>query len=187
MKYTIFIVLTLALTLPAQARSKRHNKLLRITEQIIDEALIKTPEANEVCFSPENHCDIKLLKFIQGAKETLDIAIFDINLDQIVHEILVKSKTIKVRLIVDTRESKGKNSAVPLLLKAGVNVRYGRQKGIMHNKFAIVDGKMIETGSFNYTNGAAFKNNENLIYLNTPSIVSKYIERFEKIWGQSSN
>jgi phosphatidylserine/phosphatidylglycerophosphate/cardiolipin synthase-like enzyme len=40
-----------------------------------------------------------------------------------------------------------------------VNLRFGHtSEGIMHNKFVIVDGKMIEIGSFNYTNHASKAN-----------------------------
>ncbi len=175
------IILFLVVCDSAQARSHKSGVLTDVV-QYIDEANVKAPVANEVCFTPGEPCNIKLIKFIQSAKESLDIAIFDINLDKLVHEILIQSKKVKVRILVDRREAKGRSTLVPLLLKAGANVRYGRQKGIMHNKFIIVDSKIMETGSFNYTNGAAFKNNENQVYLSTPEVVTKYKARFEKIW-----
>lgn len=171
----------------AQAQAQTHKpKIAEAVKTIINEAMVKPPVADETCFTPDEPCDIKLILFIQSAKVSLDIAIFDVNLDKVVHEILVKSKKIPVRILVDRREAKGNHSLVPLLLKAGANVRYGHQRGIMHNKYMIVDGKMIETGSFNYTNGAAFKNNENQVYLATPSIVERYKTRFDKIWSEGT-
>ncbi|MGZ3768530.1 MAG: hypothetical protein ACXVCP_10540 [Bdellovibrio sp.] len=65
--------------------------------------MVSAPKPNEVCFSPVGHCDIKLIKFIENAKRSIDIAIYDINLDQLVHTILVKSKDIKVRIVVDRK------------------------------------------------------------------------------------
>lgn len=143
------------------------------------------PKDQEVCFSPDEPCDQKLIKFIQSAQKSIDIAIYDITLDKLAHEILVASKKIPVRIVVDRRQSKGNHSLVPLLIKAGAQVRFGRQRGIMHNKFTIVDGKMIETGSFNYTNHATVANNENQIYLSNPDIVERYKKRFEEIWGKA--
>ncbi len=136
----------------------------------------------EVCFSPDEHCDEKLIEFIKGATKSIDVAIYDINLDQLVHQLAVQSKKIKVRVVVDRRQSKGHHSLVSTLIKAGVDVRYGHQRGIQHNKFAIVDGKMIETGSFNFTNHASKANQENQIYLSSPTVVVRYRERFEKMW-----
>ena len=153
--------------------------------QSVPEALTKAPQDQEICFSPDEPCDEKLVNFIDSAQKSLEIAIYDINLDQLVHHILLQNKKIKVRIVVDERQAKGKHSSVPLLVKAGVNLRYGRQRGIMHDKFTIVDGKIIETGSFNYTHHAATANQENQIYSNENSVVSRFSERFDKIWSSA--
>ena len=143
------------------------------------------PADGDVCFSPVEPCDQKLLKFIEGAEKSIDIAIYDLNLDQIGHALLVKAKKIPVRIIVDKRQAKERNSLVPMLIRAGANLRYGHQRGIMHNKFVIIDGHRIETGSFNFTNHASRSNNENQIYLGTVSIVDRYKHRFEEIWNEA--
>ena len=57
------------------------------------------PADGDVCFSPVEPCDQKLLKFIEGAEKSIDIAIYDLNLDQIGHALLVKAKKIPVRII----------------------------------------------------------------------------------------
>ena len=152
----------------------------------IETALIQTPRDGEVCFSPDEPCDIKLIKFVQSAQKSIDVAIYDITLDKLAHELLVASKKIPVRILVDRRQSKGNHSLVPLLIKAGAQVRYGYQRGIMHNKFTIIDGKIIETGSFNYTNHATQANNENQVYLATPTIVDRYIKKFQEIWNKGN-
>jgi len=147
-------------------------------------AATEIPQDGDTCFSPEEHCDEKLIHLVQSAEHSIDIAIYDINLDQLAHQLLVKSKTATIRILVDQRQSKEKKSAVSLLAKAGINIRYGHQRGIMHNKFTIVDNKIVETGSFNYTNHASIANNENQIYLASAKIVRRYHDRFEKIWGE---
>lgn len=176
----VAIVFFILVSLNALAKSSRPGLL----KSLYDEATVQLPQPNEVCFAPDEPCHVKLKKLIQSAKTSLDIAIFDINLDDLTHEVLVQSRKIPVRILVDRREAKSGHSLVKLLEKAGAELRYGHQKGIMHNKFVIVDGKMVETGSFNYTNGAAFKNNENQVYLAAPSIVERYQKRFQKIWAE---
>jgi phosphatidylserine/phosphatidylglycerophosphate/cardiolipin synthase-like enzyme len=137
----------------------------------------------ESCFSPDQECAEKLVKLIDSAKSSIDIAAYDINEDQIVHHLLVQSKRLKVRVVVDRRQSKGKHSAVALLIRAGVAVRYGKQRGIMHNKFVIVDRVQLETGSFNFTHHASRANAENQIYLTDAETVKKYSDRFERLWS----
>jgi phosphatidylserine/phosphatidylglycerophosphate/cardiolipin synthase-like enzyme len=148
----------------------------------IEDANTIAPKDNETCFSPDENCDEKLRKFILSAKESIDIAIFDINLHNIIDAIIEQAPKVKVRLVVNRKLAK---DSVPAIEKFKANkmfVRVGKQKGIMHNKFTIVDGKRLETGSFNYTNGAANKNQENQLYISTPSIVERYKERFQKMW-----
>lgn len=181
MKTLLLICLVLCLTAEAK-RSKVKNEVGRT----IQEYLVKPPVENEVCFSPDEICDVKLQKFVQSAQKSMDVAIFDITLDKLVHEILVASKKLPVRIIVDKRQAKGQNSLVSTLIKAGAQVRFGHQRGIMHNKFTIVDKKMIETGSFNYSNNATFNNHENQIYLANPTIVARYQEEFEKMWASAT-
>ena len=175
----------LTLSTPSWARHKKSTVAGALAE-VFNEATIKVPVDNEVCFSPEGHCDIRLWKFMQTANKSLDVAIFDVTHPKIAHEIAVASKRIPVRVLVDRRQAKGPHSLVDMLVKAGVNVRIGVQRGIMHNKFTIVDSTRLETGSFNYTDGATEKNNENQIYLSTKSVVETYQNRFNVIWERGT-
>lgn len=180
-------VLLLSLALPSTTFARKRKKdPSQSLSHAVQEMTVAPPVDGETCFTPEEPCDIKLAKFMASAQKSLDVAIFDLNLDQLAHQILVQSRKIAVRVVVDRRQAKNKDSLVPLLIKGGVQVRIGRQRGIMHNKFTIVDGRMIETGSYNYTHGAAFNNNENQLYLANPAIVKRYQERFERIWREAS-
>jgi phosphatidylserine/phosphatidylglycerophosphate/cardiolipin synthase-like enzyme len=165
-----------------QARRRKKNTFVDAITQKLDAALVTAPKDEDTCFSPDEPCDTKLLKFIDSAQSSLDVAIFDINLDELVHHLLVQSKKITVRIVLDRRQAKGDHSLFPTLLAGGANVKFGHQRGIMHNKFVIVDGKMVELGSFNFTHHASQANQENQIYLAKPAVVERYKKRFEKIW-----
>ena len=180
----VIFMLTIIAAPQAFARKKQGSTVMNSLEQRIDAAMVAAPKDSEVCFSPDEPCDIKLTKFIDSARTSLDIAIYDINLDELVHHLLVKAKSIPVRILVDRRQAKGGHSAVGLLIRAGANVRFGHQRGIMHNKFVVVDANAVELGSFNYTHHAATANNENQVYLTSPTIVERYKKRFDRIWSQ---
>jgi phosphatidylserine/phosphatidylglycerophosphate/cardiolipin synthase-like enzyme len=159
---------------------KSRGSMMARPERSLSQVVV--PKDGDACFSPEEPCDLKLIKLIQSAQKSIDIAIYDINRDQLVHELLVASKKVSVRVVVDRRQSKGNRSLVGILIQAGVPVRFGKQRGIMHDKFTIVDSKIIETGSFNYTNHASEANHENQVYLASPNIVEKYNKQFETLW-----
>lgn len=185
MTRTVLLLSLLVLSTAEARKATLADMALAKLGDAVEEALIAPPKDGEVCFSPDENCDIKLWKFIQTAKTSLDVAIFDLTHPKITHEILVASKRVKVRVLVDKRQMKGEHSLVSTLIKGGVAVRIGRQRGIMHNKFTVVDGTRLETGSFNYSDGATRKNQENQIYLADPSIVARYKERFEKMWEEA--
>ena len=147
---------------------------------------VKAPEDQEVCFSPDEPCTDKLLMFVDSARQSIDVAIYDINLDKLVQNLMAKAKQMKVRVVVDRRQAKGAHSLVTQMVSSGITVRYGHQRGIMHNKFIIIDGKMVESGSFNYTHHAAMANQENQLYMRNPGVVERYQQRFEKIWADAS-
>ncbi len=161
-------------------------KLAEEVKDTVKYQVMEAPKDGEVCFSPDEDCDIKFVKFIQSAKKSLDIAVYDVTHPKIVHEILVAAKRMPVRVLVDRRQSKGEHSLVSTLIKGGADVRLGVQRGIMHHKFTIVDGTRLETGSFNYTVGASAKNQENQIYLSDPAVVARYRTRFDQRWKDSA-
>ncbi len=168
-------------TPPAEASRRAAIEALKA----VGRASVPVPVPDEVCFSPEELCDARLAKFIESARSSIDVAVYDFNLDQVAHQLLVQSRKIQVRILADRRQSKGPKSLIPMLIKAGARVRFGRQRGIMHHKFVIVDGKMLETGSFNFTNGGANLNQENQVYLSTPKIVERFRKRFDESWAEA--
>lgn len=173
----LFVLSLIVLSQPSPAKGT-----LKKMAKVFKATLAQAPVDNEVCFSPDEACAKKLSLFLDSAKESLDVAVFDINQEEIVHSLILKSKSLKVRVIVDKRQAQGKSSSVLLLRKAGVLVRYGRQRGLMHDKFVILDKKRLLTGSFNFTNHADQANQENQVYLSTPSILERYKKRFEEMW-----
>ncbi len=57
----------------------------------------------------------------------------------------------------------------------------------MHTKFIIIDSEQVLTGSYNWSYTAETKNFENLITINDPEIVKKYIDRFSVIFNYGSD
>lgn len=169
----------------AHARKSKEKNLLDAAATAVANAFVSAPKDQEACFAPDEPCDVKLAKFIESAKTSLDVAVFDINREQVVHQLLVASRRVPVRIVVDKRQAAGRYSGVETLIKGGVEVRFGKQRGVMHNKYTIVDGKMVQTGSFNYTKHASEANSENQVYLASPEIVARYRKHFETIWDRA--
>ena len=52
----------------------------------------------------------------------------------------------------------------------------------MHNKFAIIDNRILLTGSYNWTFSANHRYDENLMVIDDPDIISRFQNYFEKLW-----
>ena len=78
-----------------------------------------------------------------------------------------KRRGVDVALKLDKLESAGKTQAVMItkLQAAGVPVEVPTQVRHLHHRFAVIDGRYVITGSFNWTENAERRNRENLVIL----------------------
>ncbi len=54
-----------------------------------------------------------------------------------------------------------------------------------HDKFIVVDGQVVETGSFNFTATAESRNAENVVVLHDPVVAQQYGREWERLWSES--
>ncbi len=140
----------------------------------------------EVYFSPNGGIRHRLLRAINHAKATIDLAIFDLTSGELAGALLAaKSRGVDIRIVTDARQARGKHSEIRLLLEKGIRIRLtrGNARGIMHHKFAIFDGKLLVTGSYNWTDGAERLNYENILVLDDSAIVKRYQVHFERLFN----
>lgn len=65
---------------------------------------------------------------------------------------------------------------LPVFQATDMPVRINAKYAIMHNKYMIIDGQVLQTGSFNYSYAAEYKNAENVIVvLQNSKIINQYM------------
>lgn len=137
-------------------------------------------------FSPRGGCTKTLIKEIDSAKHDIDAAIYSFTSRRIAKAFIRAYKRgVRVRVIIDRSTAKSKRCMAPLLERAGIPVKFkrGTGGGLMHNKFAVIDGKTVITGSFNWTVSAEKRNDENLVVIRGDiPLVQRYQKVFEKLW-----
>lgn len=140
-----------------------------------------------IYFSPSKKCESNIVKFINQSTNTIDIAVYAINNDNIV-EALKKAydRNVKLRILTDKQQASLKHSKVIELYKYGINIKVHSKFKIEHNKFAIFNSKIVTSGSYNWTNSATDKNSENCILMSSRSAILSYIERFQYLWDVNS-
>ena len=144
-------------------------------------------------FSDQVRISDSLIGAIDATRETLDIAIYELAIREI-HAALQRAKArgVRVRIVMDQshvfpeKQGHGRSPEVQALIDEGFDVkmlRGGDLHGIMHNKFAVFDGRLVETGSYNWSRAADVQHYENALFLNEPSRVASYRNDWAWMWA----
>lgn len=141
----------------------------------------------EVAFSPHRGATAAIVKLIGEAKQSIRVAAYSFTSKDIAKALLDAHKRgVDVQAVLDKSNATAKYSSATFLANVGVPVRIDRKYAIMHNKFMVVDGVTVETGSFNYTKAAEEKNAENVLILrDSPDVAKKYLARWDELWAES--
>jgi phosphatidylserine/phosphatidylglycerophosphate/cardiolipin synthase-like enzyme len=86
---------------------------------------------------------------------------------------------VQVHVILDQSQRSDKYSSADFLANQGVPVLIDANHAIAHNKIIVVDGELVLTGSFNFTNGAQEKNAENLLIIRDSTLAAQYTQNWE--------
>jgi len=131
----------------------------------------------------------KLIAQINQAQSSIHIASFEFNLPQVA-EALIAAQKRGVTVLWVTDDEHGieadEDDGLELFAKmeeAGVGVRDDERSALMHNKFWIFDRQRVWTGSTNITVNGMFRNNNNVILLESPRVAAIYEREFEEMWG----
>jgi phosphatidylserine/phosphatidylglycerophosphate/cardiolipin synthase-like enzyme len=138
-------------------------------------------------FSPSDACLSAIIFQLKAATKTVDVCVFTISDDRISREIIACHKrNIKVRIISDNEKMNDEGSDIFTLSKEGIPVKVDTSTGHMHHKFAIIDGKVLVNGSYNWTRSAAQYNYENIVVSKEIALIEQFQKEFSKIWGNLS-
>jgi phosphatidylserine/phosphatidylglycerophosphate/cardiolipin synthase-like enzyme len=90
---------------------------------------------------------------------------------------------VDVALKTDKIESAGRTQSAMIakLQAAGLPIEVSEQSRLLHHKFAVIDGRYIVTGSFNWTENAERRNRENMVVLDCPSLASDFSAEWDSI------
>ncbi|CAI5745410.1 unnamed protein product [Peronospora destructor] len=126
-----------------------------------------------------------MLEYLKNAKKSMDICVFTITCDEIANAVLdAHTRGVKVRVITDDDQMKGKGSDILKFIDAGIPVRDDNERTYMHHKFCVIDKKILLNGSFNWSRQAVVGNAENLVIHEGGLIIGRFDEHFAHLWAK---
>ena len=125
--------------------------------------------------------DAALADAVRNAEFSVDAAIYHLNLWSIRDALIAAHETgVQVRVVA---ESDNRDEIeIQELEQEGIDVVGDRRESLMHNKFVVIDGLDVWTGSMNFTVNGAYRNDNNLIHIRSTKLAENYTSEFEEMF-----
>ena len=128
----------------------------------------------------------KILSLVREANKSVKVAIFSFTHEELADE-LVKAdiKGLNVEVLVERRQRNVQNSQYERLKGFGIDIKVDGNKNNMHNKFIVIDEKIVITGSPNFSFSGYNRNDENMLIIYNRNLAQKYIKEFDRLFDKA--
>jgi len=129
----------------------------------------------EVYFSPKGGCTEAIVKSLKAAQTSVLVQAYWFTSETIAKALVDAHKRgVKVEVILDRSRTEIDNTQADVLVDGGVAVFIDNAHVTAHNKTMLVDGEIVITGSFNFTDQSEEDNAENLLVIRDKALAEKY-------------
>jgi phosphatidylserine/phosphatidylglycerophosphate/cardiolipin synthase-like enzyme len=142
----------------------------------------------EVYFSPDDGVVEHIVDQIASSQESIFFLAYAFNSDQISQAMRgrVQAGVNLAGVFEKTQVAAQKDgSAYDPLRLAGLDVWLDANPQNMHDKIILIDGKIVITGSYNFSAAAENKNDENILIIHNADIAALYLKNFQDIYNQA--
>jgi phosphatidylserine/phosphatidylglycerophosphate/cardiolipin synthase-like enzyme len=134
------------------------------------------PEAERVGGLDETIADDLLTADVR-----VDIAAFDLDAEPMVQALIdLEERGVEVRVVTDSDNAE--LSSINRLRRNGISVVEDKRSGLMHNKFVVIDGRILWVGSMNFTTNGVYCNNNNIVRITSPRLAANYTAEMDEMY-----
>ena len=124
----------------------------------------------------------RLVDRIGAATMRVDAAFYDLDAAPIA-DALIAAHTRGVQVRVVTETDNMDDSEIGRLQESGIPVSDDKNTGsLMHHKFVVIDERYVWTGSYNTTYNGAYKNNNNVILIDSVPMAYNFTQEFRELF-----
>jgi len=169
--------------MPQNNRQIKLSIILLLTAILISHFFLISLAKTEVYFSLLDNPQKAIIKNINQAEAFINIAMYVFTDKEIAIPLAkAQERGVKVRVYLDQDQVDDQYSQSRFLVQKGIKVRISTNNYIMHHKFAVIDNRLLLTGSYNWTFSANNRNDENMMVIDDPEIIARYQNQFKKLW-----
>ncbi len=149
--------------------------------------LIAGESANvSLFFSPQGGCEATIVNAINAAGSEVLVAAYSFSSKPIALALYTASKRgVSVQVLLDRKQPTVHYSMANDLVINGLAIRVDRREPLMHMKTIIIDGKILITGSYNFTASAEHRNVEILVVIVSKKVAAKAAANWRSHWQHS--
>ncbi len=138
-------------------------------------------------FCPHDNCANAVINKLEKANTSILFAAYSFTSAEIANELIIKSQSgITVSGIIEKSTTGSTYSKDKALSANRIPVLLEGTKRLMHHKFFVIDNRVVITGSFNPTENADKRNDENLIIIENAAVAEEYAVEFNRILNDSA-
>jgi phosphatidylserine/phosphatidylglycerophosphate/cardiolipin synthase-like enzyme len=129
--------------------------------------------------------DEALVADINAAQQQIEVVSFDFDVTSIADALVqARERGVSVRVSVDGENLEAAEVAKVTgdLQAADIPVFFDERQAFMHDKFIVIDGVVVWTGSANLTVNDVFRNNNNMLRIQSPDLAANYLAKSEDIF-----
>jgi phosphatidylserine/phosphatidylglycerophosphate/cardiolipin synthase-like enzyme len=166
-----------------------------IDDRFGDNILAQTPNPRvtmddtpiDIYFSPDDGVQASFVELVENAQENIYFLAFSFTSDEIGNAVRERAKDgVEVRGVMDEEQVKSNvGTEFDPFRQAGLDVKIDGNGGQMHHKLMIIDESIVIFGSYNFTNSAETRNDENLLVIYNKEIASQFMAQFERVYAQA--
>lgn len=141
----------------------------------------------DIYFSPDDGVLAALLPVLEGAQESIYFLAYSFTsnpLGEIVRQKAEAELTVS-GVMDDGQVRSNQGTEYDPFRQADLDVRIDGIDGLMHHKVFIVDEKIVVLGSYNFSQAAEERNDENIIIIYNPIIAGQFVEEFQRVYEQA--
>lgn len=135
----------------------------------------------------QNAIQLELFK----AKKSIKIAVAWFTNELLLQPLILKQQSgVSVEIIINDDEiNRGRDTSLDFseLISAGGVLRWNTSNQLMHDKFCVIDDRVVITGSYNWTNKAEYNNEVETFIYDEIETTSFFLDNFKKLSDDCQN
>lgn len=141
----------------------------------------------DVYFSPDDGVQKSFVELIENAQTNIYFLAFSFTADEIGDAVRARALDgVKVQGVMeDEQVNSNAGTEFDPFQQAGLDVLRDGNSGQMHHKFMVIDNSIVIFGSYNFTNSAEDRNDENLLVVYNNEIAAQFIAEFQRVYAQA--